>query len=101
MKKIGLFSLGVFVLLMVLFFGTSALVENGVIPEVEFSQPVQGVLAFVFFLPLFSALFFTGQHFKTKAGYYQTLYKTLTFVSVGLLAFGFIQALLSVIGVYQ
>lgn len=101
MKKIALLSLGIFALLMVLFFGVSALAQNGVIPEMEFSRALQGVLAFVFFLPLFSALFFTGQHFKTKAGHYQTLYKILTFVSVSLFTFGFLQALLSVIGVYN
>ena len=99
-QKIALLSLGVFALFLILFFIASALVQSRTIPEVTFSQAVQGVLAFILFFPLLSALFFTGQHLKAKAGNAQTVYKLLTFVSVSLFILGIVQMFLSIIGIY-
>lgn len=99
-QKAAFLSLGVFVLFLVLFFAAGALVRHGVMPAVEFSQAVQGIMAFLFFLPLLAALFFLGQHLKTKAGNAQTVYKILTFVSIALFVFGLVQMLLSIVGVY-
>lgn len=99
-RKIALLSLGVFALFLILFLIASALIQSRTIPEVTFSQAIQGVLAFIFFSPLLSALFFTGQHLKTKAGNAQTVYKVLTFVSVLLFIFGAVQMFFSIIGIY-
>ena len=100
-QKVALLSMFVFVLFIILFFTASNLIQSGVIPAIEFSQAVQGGLAFIFFLPLLSALFFAGQHLKTKSGNSQTVYKILTFMSIALFIFGLVQMLLSIIGVYN
>ena len=61
MKKSKLFFiifLSVFALFLVCFFVASALIQNGVIPIVEFSSSMQGILASIVFFPLVASLFF-------------------------------------------
>ncbi len=95
--KIALIALAVFILFIISFFIHGELIQNGIVSNVEFSQSIQGILAFIFFIPLITALFFGGKYFKSKGYGYGTV---LMIVSVALLVFGIIQALLSLIGVY-
>lgn len=99
--KIIWLSAGIFGAMSLLFWILSTLMQDGVIPVVEFSQTVQSILAFLFFFPLLCVLFFTGQYLKTKSGMAQTVYKVLTFVSVTVFIVAWIQILLSIIGVYD
>ena len=95
--KIGIIAFAVFVAFLFGFFALSALVQNGVIPEFAVYQRLQGVLAFAVFLPLCTALVFCGKHFRSKNSKAGT---ALIIVSVSLLVFGVIQALLSLLGIY-
>ena len=90
MKKSKLFFiifLSVFVLLLICFFAASTLMQNGVIPIVEFNSSIQGILASVMFLPLIISIFFLAQHFKSKSGIWQNIYKILNFVSIALFCY--------------
>ena len=68
-----------------------------IIPDFATSQRVQGILAFVMFLPLCIAMLFAGKHFKSKGS---KVGGSLIFVSIVLLVFGILQALLSLLGAY-
>lgn len=101
MKKNKLFFmifLSVFVLFLVCFFIASAMAQNGVISNVEFSPSIQGVLASVMFLPLIISLFFLGQHLKSKSGVWQNIYKILNFVSIALFCYMVIILIFSFVG---
>lgn len=90
MKKSKLFFmifLSVFVLFLVCFFIASAMVQNGVIPDIEFSSSIQGILASIVFLPLVVSLFFLGQYLKSKSGIWQNIYKVLNFISIALFCY--------------
>ena len=57
-KWLFIIFLSIFVLLSVCFFAASAMVQNGVIPNIALSSSTQGILASVMFLPLVVSLFF-------------------------------------------
>ncbi len=86
-KKLFIIFLSVFVLLLVCFFTISAMVQNGVIPNIAFSSSIQGILTSVMFLPLVVSLFFLGQHLKSISGFWQNVYKILNFVSIALFCY--------------
>ncbi len=86
-KKLFIIFLSVFVLFLVCFFTISAMVQNGVIPNIAFSSSIQGILTSVMFLPLVVSLFFLGQHFKSISGFWQNVYKILNFVSIALFCY--------------
>ncbi len=90
-QKIGIIALAIFVVFLIGFSILSSLVQSGSVPDFTPNQRVQGILAFVMFLPLCIAMFFSGKHFKSK---------NLIFVSVALFIFGIMQALLSLLGAY-
>ncbi len=101
MKKSKLFfiiCLSVFMLFLVCFFVASALMQNGVIPIVEFSSSMQGILVSIVFFPFVASLFFLGQHLKSKSGICQDIYKVLTFVSVALFCYIIVIMIFSFIG---
>ena len=96
-QKIGLISLAIFVAFVIGFSVLSSLVQSESIPDFTASQRVQGILAFFMFLPLCISIFFAGKHFKSKGS---KIGGVLTFVSIALLVFGILQALLSLFGGY-
>jgi len=101
MKKSKLFFvifLSVFALFLVCFFVVSAMVQNGVISNFEFSSSIQGILASVVFLPLIISIFFLAQHLKSKSGIWQNIYKILNFVSIALFCYMVIIIIFSLIG---
>ncbi len=72
--------------------------QNGVIPIVEFTSSMQGILASVMFLPLIISIFFLAQHLKSKSGIWQNIYKILNFVSIALFCYMAIIIIFSLIG---
>ena len=76
-----------FCAVLVCFFIVSAMIQNGVIPNVEFSSSIQGILSSVMFLPLIISIFFLAQHLKSKSGIWQNIYKVLSFVSIALFCY--------------
>ena len=95
--KIGIIALAIFVIFLIGFSVLSSLVQSGSIADFTANQRVQGLLAFVMFLPLCVAMFFNGRHFKSKN---IKIGHVLIFVSVALFIFGVLQALLSLLGAY-
>lgn len=96
-QKIGIISLAIFVVFLFGFSVLSSLVQSGSIPNFTVDQRIQGLLAFIMFLPICSAMFFCGKHFKSKDNKIGSI---LIFVSVTLFIFGIIQVLLSLFGAY-
>ena len=96
-QKIGIIALSIFVIFLIGFSVLSSLVQSGTIPDFATGQRVQGILAFVMFLPLCIAMLFAGKHFKSKGS---KVGGSLIFVSIVLLVFGILQALLSLLGAY-
>ena len=86
-KLLFIIFLSVFVLFLVCFFIVSAMIKNGVIPNVEFSSSIQGIISSVMFLPLIISIFFLAQHLKSKSGIWQNIYKVLNFVSIALFCY--------------
>ena len=95
--KVGLVSLIVFVAFLAVFSALSGLVQSKIIPDFAASQRVQGILAVLVFLPLILSMLFLGKHFKSKGS---QIGGVLIFSSIALLAFGVLQVLLSLLGVY-
>ena len=101
MKKSKLFFiifLSVFALFLVCFFVASALIQNGVIPIVEFTSSMQGILASIVFFSLVASLFFLGQLLKSKSGVWQNIYKVLNFVSIALFCYIVVIMIVSFLG---
>ena len=101
MKKSKLFFiifLSVFALFLVCFFVAGALIRNGIIPNVEFSSSIQGILSSVMFLPLIISIFFLAQHLKSKSGVWQNIYKVLNFVSIALFCYIVVIMIVSFLG---
>ena len=73
-QKIGIIALAIFVIFLVGFF-----VLGNLIPDFTPNQRVQGLMAFVMFSPLCTAMFFGGKYFKDKN---RKIGSNLTFVSV-------------------
>ena len=86
-KLLFIIFLSVFALFLACFFIVSAMIQNGVIPNVEFSSSIQGILSSVMFLPLIISIFFLAQHLKSKSGIWQNIYKVLNFVSIALFCY--------------
>ncbi len=59
-------ALAIFVIFIIGFSVLSSLVQSGSIADFTANQRVQGLLAFVMFLPLCAAMFFSGRHFKSN-----------------------------------
>lgn len=95
---IAIISILVFVLFIITFFALGSMIQNGVIENIEFSQAVQGILAFLMFSPLLVSLFFFGCFLESKR--LHPIDKILKFMSVGLFVFSIFQALLSLLGFY-
>lgn len=89
----------VFILFIIGFSVLSSMVQNELIENIEFSQSVQGILAFIMFFPCLLSLFFFGKFFETKGNY--TISKILKFVSIALFIFSIFQTLLSLFGFYN
>ncbi|MBQ8794549.1 MAG: hypothetical protein IJZ63_07420, partial [Clostridia bacterium] len=70
----------------------------GVIPNVEFSSSIQGILSSVMFLPLIIIIFFLSQHLKSKSGIWQNIYKVLNFVSIALFCYIVVIIIVSFLG---
>ena len=96
-QKISVSSLAIWVILFIGFSVLIGLVQGERLPDLTMSQSIQGILILVMFLPLFTAIFFAGRHFKSKNS---KIGGVLIFVSVALLIFGILQALLSLLGAY-
>ena len=96
---VAIISILVFILFIIAFSATSSMIQNGVIANIEFSQALDGILAFIMFFPLLLSLFFFGKFFETKKLYPAA--KILKFVSIGLFVFAIIQAILSLVGGYN
>ncbi len=96
-QKIGITALAIFVVFLIGFSILSSLVQSGSIPDFTVSQRIQGLLSFVMFLPLCTAMFFSGMHFKSKNS---KIGIVLIFASVALFILGIMQALLSLFGAY-
>ncbi len=96
-QKISITALAIFVVFLIGFSILSSLVQSGSIPDFTVNQRIHGLLAFVMFLPLCTAIFFSGKHFKSKNS---KIGRVLIFVSVALFIFGIMQALLSLLGAY-
>ena len=96
-QKIGIAALAIFVVFLIGFSMLSSLVQSGSVPDFTSNQRIQGILAFVMFMPLCTAMFFSGKHFKSKNS---KIGRVLIFVSVALFIFGIMQALLSLLGTY-
>ena len=90
--------LSVFALFLVCFFVASALIQNGVIPIVEFTSSMQGILASIVFFPLVASLFFLGQLLKSKSEVWQNIYKVLNFVSIALFCYIVVIMIVSFLG---
>ena len=105
MKKLNenlltaLISFSVFILFLIIFNILSSMMQSGIIPNIVFSQAVQGIMAFITFFPLLLALFSFGKFLETKSFY--PLANILKFMSIGLFVFSIIQAILSLIGIYN
>ena len=74
------------------------MIQNGVIPNVEFSSSIQGILSSVMFLPLIISIFFLAQHLKSKSGIWQNIYKVLNFVSIALFCYIVVIIIVSFLG---
>ena len=85
----------IFVLFLASFFTLSSLVQNGIVQNIEFSEPVQTVLSAVTFLPLILALFFLGLHFKGKRGNLQSVSVVLRTISILLLVYTVLSIIIS------
>lgn len=96
-QKISIIALAVFALFLIGFSVLTSLVQSGTLSDFTANQRIQGILAFVMFLPLCIAMFFTGKHFRSKSS---QIGSVLIFVSAALLIFGILQALLSLSGAY-
>ena len=97
-KLLFMIFLSVFVLFLVCFFVVSAMAQNGVISNIEFSSSIQGILASVMFLPLIISIFFLAQHLKSKSGVWQNIYKVLNFVSIALFCYIVVIMIVSFLG---
>ena len=97
-KLLFIIFLSVFALFLVCFFIVSAMIQNGVIPVVEFSSSMQGILASIVFLPLAVSLFFLGQHLKSKTRIWQNIYKVLNFISIALFCYIVVILIVSFLG---
>ena len=95
--KTALVCLAVFILFLMVFWVLSSLVQTEILPDFTANQRVQGVLVFIMFSPLCTALFFLGIHFRSKNN---VVFYILTFVSIALFVFGIVQAVLSALGAY-
>lgn len=62
-QKIGIISLAIFVVFLFGFSVLSSLVQSGSIPNFTVDQRIQGLLAFIMFLPICSAMFFLWKTF--------------------------------------
>ena len=91
-QKISIVAVAIFVVFLIGFSALSSLVQSETIPDFTASQRIQGIVAFFMFLPLCTSIFFAGKHFKSKGS---KIGSALTFVSIALLIFGILQALLS------
>ena len=96
---VAIISVLVFVLFIICFSVLSSLIQSDLINNIEFSQSVQGILAFILFLPLLLSLFFLGKFFETRGHY--PMARILKFVSIALFVFSIFQALLSLLGFYN
>ena len=97
-KLLFIIFFSVFVLFLVCFFIASAMVQNGVIPDIEFSSSIQGILASIVFFPFVASIFFLGQHLKSKLGIWKNIYKVLNFVSIALFGYMIVIIIFSFIG---
>ncbi|MBQ7038396.1 MAG: hypothetical protein IJN61_04745 [Clostridia bacterium] len=97
-KLLFMIFLCVFVFLLVCFFIASAMVQNGVILDMEFSSSTQGIFTSIVFLPLVVSLFFLGQHLKSKSGIWQKFYKVLNFISIVLFCYIVVILIVSFLG---
>ena len=97
-KLLFIIFLSVFALFLVCFFIVSAMIQNGVIPNVEFSSSIQGIISSVMFLPLIISIFFLAQHLKSKSGIWQNIYKVLSFVSIALFCYIVVIIIVSFLG---
>ena len=96
-QKIAFVFFVIFIAFLIGFSVLSSLVQNETIPDFTVNQRVQGILTFLMFLPLCASMFFAGRHFKSKG---RKIGSVLKFVSIALLAFGLLQAVLSLLGAY-
>ena len=96
-QKIAIFCGVIFVAFLIGFYALSSLVQNGTISDFTQNARIQGILAFVMFLPLLAAMLFVGKHFKSQNS---KVGGVLIFVSKALFIFGILQAVLSLLGVY-
>ncbi len=97
-KLLFIIFLSVFVLFLVCFFIASAMVQNGVIPDIEFSSSIQGILTSIVFFPFVASIFFLAQHLKSKSGVWQNIYKVLNFVSIALFCYIVVIIVVSFLG---
>lgn len=81
-----------------MFFISSSMVQNGAIPDIEFSSSIQGILTSIMFLPLIISMFFLAQHLKSKSGIWQNVYKVLNFISIALFCYMVIILFFSFLG---
>ena len=97
-KLLAVVFLGIFLLFIACFLIAGVLIQNGLLPPMQPSPSVQGILASVFCFPLIASGFFLGQHIKRKPGIAQTIYKVLTFVVIALFMYMCITLIVSVVG---
>ncbi len=96
---VAIISILVFILFIISFSVLSSMIQSELIENIEFSQSVQGILAFIMFFPCLLSLFFFGKFFETKGNY--PISKILKFISIALFVFSILQALLSFFGFYN
>ena len=96
-QKVGLFALVIFCAFLIGFSVLGTLAQGGRIPNFTICQRVQGVLAFLTYLPLCIAMFFEGRHFKSKGN---KVGAALRVAAIAFLAYGILQMILSFLGVY-
>lgn len=96
--RIGLIALIIFIVFIAAFLVLSSLIQNGLVNDILIPQKLEGLLVFVMFLPLLTALFFFGKFFADKNRF--PIAKILKFMAIGLLIFAVLQTTLSFIGCY-
>ncbi len=96
--RIGLIALIIFIVFIAASRVLSSMIQNGQINNILIPQKLEGLLVFVMFLPLLTALFFFGKFFESKKRF--PIAKILKFMAIGLLIFAVLQTTLSFIGFY-
>ncbi len=91
--KLAISCILAFIILIIAFQVTGALIRNGAIANIVIPKALEGLFAFVFFVPLFLSLFFFSKFFENKGA--RVPARIFKFVSIALLCYGLLMTVLT------